>query len=299
MGWGHRSFGALRGGCGAFSALWVMVCSICCIRRGIWAPPSGCPPAPGSPSPGFVPPSPMEPLCPFPWAVPAPSPSPPVPSALRVPQPPPSPAPPRLYQIPFEMPECDGESEPRTLHLVGDFSAPAEFFVTLGVFSFLYAMAALVLYLRFHSLYADNKKLPFTVRAGRRARLPPHSGGTEPSPTSTGLLRHRLLRLLLAGGGGGVGQRAERRQGSHAALQPHCCHECVPGPRRGVQRRRHAGHGAGQHLRGEHGTRGKGGAHVGMCMHVGGCARMHTWVGYACRRGYVHAYVALCTCTCT
>ncbi|XP_048781918.1 LOW QUALITY PROTEIN: synaptophysin-like protein 2 [Lagopus muta] len=68
----------------------------------------------------------------------------------------------RLYQIPFEMPECDGESEPRLLHLVGDFSAPAEFFVTLGVFSFLYTMAALVLYLRFHSLYADNKKLPFT-----------------------------------------------------------------------------------------------------------------------------------------
>ncbi|KAM9268334.1 synaptophysin-like protein 2 [Morus bassanus] len=66
----------------------------------------------------------------------------------------------RLYQIPFEMPDCEGESETRTLHLVGDFSAPAEFFVTLGVFSFLYAMAALVLYLRFHSLYGENKKLP-------------------------------------------------------------------------------------------------------------------------------------------
>ncbi|NXN23465.1 SYPL2 protein, partial [Nycticryphes semicollaris] len=64
----------------------------------------------------------------------------------------------RLYQIPFEMPAC--ASDPRTLHLVGDFSAPAEFFVTLGVFSFLYAMAALVLYLRFPSLYAQNKKLP-------------------------------------------------------------------------------------------------------------------------------------------
>ncbi|XP_075631764.1 synaptophysin-like protein 2 isoform X1 [Balearica regulorum gibbericeps] len=67
----------------------------------------------------------------------------------------------RLYQIPFEMPDCEGESETHTLHLVGDFSAPAEFFVTLGVFSFLYAMAALVLYLRFHSLYGENKKLPF------------------------------------------------------------------------------------------------------------------------------------------
>ncbi|XP_054254889.1 synaptophysin-like protein 2 [Indicator indicator] len=65
----------------------------------------------------------------------------------------------RLYQIPFTMPDCEGESQ--TLHLVGDFSAPAEFFVTLGVFSFLYTMVALVLYLRFHSLYSENKKLPF------------------------------------------------------------------------------------------------------------------------------------------
>ncbi|XP_042656153.1 synaptophysin-like protein 2 isoform X2 [Tyto alba] len=67
----------------------------------------------------------------------------------------------RLYQIPFEMPDCKEESKTQTLHLVGDFSAPAEFFVTLGVFSFLYAMAALVLYLRFHSLYGENKRLPF------------------------------------------------------------------------------------------------------------------------------------------
>ncbi|NXS54968.1 SYPL2 protein, partial [Brachypteracias leptosomus] len=65
----------------------------------------------------------------------------------------------RLYQIPFESPTCEGELQ--TLHLIGDFSAPAEFFVTLGVFSFLYTMAALVLYLRFHSLYGENKKLPF------------------------------------------------------------------------------------------------------------------------------------------
>ncbi|NWU88306.1 SYPL2 protein, partial [Onychorhynchus coronatus] len=67
----------------------------------------------------------------------------------------------RLYQIPFGMPDCQEEAEARTLYLVGDFSAPAEFFVTLGVFSFLYAMAALVLYLRFHSLYSENTKLPF------------------------------------------------------------------------------------------------------------------------------------------
>ncbi|NXO16519.1 SYPL2 protein, partial [Oriolus oriolus] len=68
----------------------------------------------------------------------------------------------RLYRISFEIPTCNSGSEAHTLHLVGDFSAPAEFFVTLGVFSFLYSMAALVLYLRFHSLYTENTKLPFT-----------------------------------------------------------------------------------------------------------------------------------------
>ncbi|XP_064354008.1 synaptophysin-like protein 2 [Dromaius novaehollandiae] len=66
----------------------------------------------------------------------------------------------RLYQVPFEMPSCEEAAEGHTLHLVGDFSAPAEFFVTLGVFSFLYAMAALVLYLRFHVLYGEKQRLP-------------------------------------------------------------------------------------------------------------------------------------------
>uniref|UniRef100_A0A8C3XMH1 Synaptophysin like 2 n=1 Tax=Chelydra serpentina TaxID=8475 RepID=A0A8C3XMH1_CHESE len=59
------------------------------------------------------------------------------------------------------MPVCEGNTTKRTLHLMGDFSAPSEFFVTLGVFSFLYSMAALVIYLRFHSLYTENKRLPF------------------------------------------------------------------------------------------------------------------------------------------
>ncbi|XP_061488524.1 synaptophysin-like protein 2 isoform X3 [Rhineura floridana] len=68
----------------------------------------------------------------------------------------------RLYKVPFDMPDCiQGSTAKRVLHLMGDFSAPAEFFVTLGVFSFLYAMAALAVYLRFHSFYKENKKLPF------------------------------------------------------------------------------------------------------------------------------------------
>lgn len=61
------------------------------------------------------------------------------------------------------MPLCDEDSSSKTMHLMGDFSAPAEFFVTLGIFSFFYTMAALVLYLRFHKLYTENKRFPLVV----------------------------------------------------------------------------------------------------------------------------------------
>ncbi|GAB1288010.1 Synaptophysin-like protein 2 [Apodemus speciosus] len=66
----------------------------------------------------------------------------------------------RLYQVQYEMPLCDEESTSKTMNLMGDFSAPAEFFVTLGIFSFFYTMAALVIYLRFHKLYTENKRFP-------------------------------------------------------------------------------------------------------------------------------------------
>ncbi|XP_027298312.2 synaptophysin-like protein 2 isoform X1 [Cricetulus griseus] len=66
----------------------------------------------------------------------------------------------RLHRVQYEMPLCDEDSTSKTMHLMGDFSAPAEFFVTLGIFSFFYTMAALVLYLRFHNLYTENKRFP-------------------------------------------------------------------------------------------------------------------------------------------
>ncbi|XP_036309118.1 synaptophysin-like protein 2 [Pipistrellus kuhlii] len=66
----------------------------------------------------------------------------------------------RLNQAQYEMPLCDPDSTSKTMSLLGDFSAPAEFFVTLGIFSFFYTMAALVLYLRFHGLYAQDKRFP-------------------------------------------------------------------------------------------------------------------------------------------
>ncbi|XP_011824100.1 PREDICTED: synaptophysin-like protein 2 isoform X2 [Mandrillus leucophaeus] len=69
----------------------------------------------------------------------------------------------RLHRIQYEMPLCDEESSFKTMHLMGDFSAPAEFFVTLGIFSFFYTMAALVIYLRFHNLYTENKRFPLVL----------------------------------------------------------------------------------------------------------------------------------------
>ncbi|XP_049736108.1 synaptophysin-like protein 2 isoform X1 [Elephas maximus indicus] len=69
----------------------------------------------------------------------------------------------RLNRVQYEMPLCDDESTSKTLHLMGDFSAPAEFFVTLGIFSFFYTMAALILYLRFNKLYTENKRFPLVV----------------------------------------------------------------------------------------------------------------------------------------
>ncbi|XP_059942200.1 synaptophysin-like protein 2 [Mesoplodon densirostris] len=66
----------------------------------------------------------------------------------------------RLNRVQYEMPLCDDESTSKTMHLMGDFSAPAEFFVTLGIFSFFYTIAALILYLRFHNIYTENRRFP-------------------------------------------------------------------------------------------------------------------------------------------
>ncbi|XP_068946542.1 synaptophysin-like protein 2 [Petaurus breviceps papuanus] len=66
----------------------------------------------------------------------------------------------RLNRVQYEMPLCEDEPTSKTLNLMGDFSAPAEFFVTLGIFSFFYTMAALIFYLRFHNLYTKNKRFP-------------------------------------------------------------------------------------------------------------------------------------------
>ncbi|KPP78632.1 synaptophysin-like, partial [Scleropages formosus] len=63
----------------------------------------------------------------------------------------------RLHQVYFDAPTCKG-GKPERLFLVGDYSSSAEFFVTIGVFSFLYSMAALAVYLFFLERYRENNK---------------------------------------------------------------------------------------------------------------------------------------------
>ncbi|XP_028308002.1 synaptophysin-like [Gouania willdenowi] len=65
----------------------------------------------------------------------------------------------RLHQVYFDAPKCSGGRKQR-LFLVGDYSSSAEFFVTIGVFAFLYATAALCVYAFFFEKYKENNKGP-------------------------------------------------------------------------------------------------------------------------------------------
>ncbi|KAM6976520.1 synaptophysin b [Aplochiton taeniatus] len=73
----------------------------------------------------------------------------------------------RLHQVYFDAPTCKG-GNPERLFLVGDYSSSAEFFVTIGVFSFLYSMAALSVYFFLLEKYRENNKgarIDFVVTA--------------------------------------------------------------------------------------------------------------------------------------
>lgn len=73
----------------------------------------------------------------------------------------------RLHQVYFDAPTCKG-GNPERFFLVGDYSSSAEFFVTIGVFSFLYSMAALSVYCFMLEKYRENQKgaqIDFVVTA--------------------------------------------------------------------------------------------------------------------------------------
>ncbi|NWH83072.1 SYPH protein, partial [Piaya cayana] len=68
-------------------------------------------------------------------------------------------SPPRLHQVYFEAPSC-GEGPPERVFLLGDHSSAAQFFVTVGVASFLYAPAALGGYLFLGGAFRPGARAP-------------------------------------------------------------------------------------------------------------------------------------------
>uniref|UniRef100_A0A8B9PPC3 MARVEL domain-containing protein n=1 Tax=Apteryx owenii TaxID=8824 RepID=A0A8B9PPC3_APTOW len=75
----------------------------------------------------------------------------------------------RLHQVYFVAPTCQGAGQEKVF-LVGDYSSAAEFFVTVAVFAFLYALGALGVYLFLDSKYRENNKGPVIVSGGAVGR---------------------------------------------------------------------------------------------------------------------------------
>ncbi|XP_069797992.1 synaptophysin-like protein 2 [Narcine bancroftii] len=66
----------------------------------------------------------------------------------------------RLNRVSYQALTCNNVTVYNTVYLNGDFSSSAEFFVTIGVFTFLYCMAALLLYVGYQNFYLQNKYVP-------------------------------------------------------------------------------------------------------------------------------------------
>lgn len=65
----------------------------------------------------------------------------------------------RLHEDPIPLPICS-DTHNTTTHPYGDFSAPSQFFVFIGVVCFLYCLGAIILYVFFDNVYRNNDKIP-------------------------------------------------------------------------------------------------------------------------------------------
>ncbi|KAM3877718.1 synaptoporin b [Diretmus argenteus] len=65
----------------------------------------------------------------------------------------------RLHQVNFKAPLCE-KNRHEVLFLEGDFSSAAQFYVTVGVFAFLYSLLATVVYIFYQKKYQENNRGP-------------------------------------------------------------------------------------------------------------------------------------------
>ena len=70
-----------------------------------------------------------------------------------------------FYRLDHIPPQSTYEACNKTgeLHLIGDFSSDAQFFVATGVLSFLYCILIAVVYVMFDAMYQSNGLLPLAV----------------------------------------------------------------------------------------------------------------------------------------
>lgn len=68
----------------------------------------------------------------------------------------------RLKEVHFKVPLCESKRD-EVLFLDGDFSSAARFFLTVGIFAFLYSLLATVVYVFYQNKYLRNNRGPLVV----------------------------------------------------------------------------------------------------------------------------------------
>ncbi|KAG7319276.1 hypothetical protein KOW79_017750 [Hemibagrus wyckioides] len=66
----------------------------------------------------------------------------------------------RLQSQPFTIPSCNASQTGNVTFLRGDYSSSAEFYVSVGVFGFLYCTFTLILYLGYQHIYRETTRGP-------------------------------------------------------------------------------------------------------------------------------------------
>lgn len=68
----------------------------------------------------------------------------------------------RLHEVHFKAPMCEAKRE-EVIFLDGNFSSSAQFFLTVGVFAFLYSLLATIVYVFYQKKYLRNNRGPLVV----------------------------------------------------------------------------------------------------------------------------------------